>query len=73
MPIVATTGSDGTVKLWDANTGTELTTLNGHTDSVRGVAFSPDGSLLVTTNDDRTTTHYGYVRPTSTCRSASPS
>ena len=32
-----------TVKVWDAGSGQETLTLKGHTDVVRGVAFSPDG------------------------------
>jgi len=37
---------DRTVRLWDAATGALLQTLEGHTDSVFSVAFSPDGKLL---------------------------
>src|SRR5262249_43444350 len=33
----------GLVKIWDVQTGQELFTLKGHTNSVRGMAFSPDG------------------------------
>ena len=32
------------MKLWDAATGQELRTLEGHTDEVYSVAFSPDGT-----------------------------
>ena len=39
---------DDTAKVWDAQTGKELLTLQGHTDSVDGVAFSPDGKRLAT-------------------------
>ncbi|MBV9313587.1 MAG: hypothetical protein JO100_07485, partial [Pseudonocardia sp.] len=35
-------------------TGAHLRTLKGHTNWVRGVAFSPDGRLLATTSYDRT-------------------
>ncbi len=38
---------DGTVRLWDVATQTEVVTLEGHTDRVATVSFSPDGSLLV--------------------------
>ncbi len=34
---------DGTVRLWDVTTQTEVATLEGHTDRVISVSFSPDG------------------------------
>ncbi|QEL13456.1 WD40 repeat domain-containing protein [Limnoglobus roseus] len=34
--------------------GTEIFVLNGHTDSVTAVAFSPDGSRIVTGSEDKT-------------------
>ena len=37
---------DGTVRLWEVATQTEVGTLEGHTDRVTSVAFSPDGRLL---------------------------
>jgi WD40 repeat protein len=41
--------------LWDTATGQPHgQPLTGHTDTVRGVAFSPDGTLLATTSDDQT-------------------
>ena len=43
-----------TVKVWDATTGVELLTLAGHKDWVNGIAFSPDGTRLVTTGGDGT-------------------
>ncbi|MCE9531195.1 MAG: hypothetical protein K8T89_08745 [Planctomycetes bacterium] len=51
--VLATGGADKLVKLWDA-TKFPLTlkaTLTGHDDRVRGLAFSPDGKLLVSTSD----------------------
>jgi WD40 repeat protein len=36
----------GEVKVWDAETGRELLTLQGHTSDVWSVAFSPDGQRL---------------------------
>jgi WD40 repeat protein len=45
-----------TIGIWiyDARTGEVLRLLTGHTDSVRCVAFSPDGSTLVSGSSDRT-------------------
>ena len=37
---------DGTVRLWDVEAQTEGTNLDGHTDRVTSVTYSPDGSLL---------------------------
>src|SRR5205807_2605511 len=37
-------------KVWDATTGQELLSLRGHSSSVVGVVFSPDGTRLATTS-----------------------
>jgi WD40 repeat protein len=42
------------VKVWDAVTGQALYTLKGHTGVVCGVAFSPDGTRLVSASADST-------------------
>ena len=39
---------DQTAKVWDARTGTALLELKGHTGWVKSVAFSPDGTRIVT-------------------------
>ena len=39
-------------RLWDVNSGQEMLALAGHTGWVFGIAFSPDGHLLVSTSDD---------------------
>ena len=50
---LASTGSDGTVKLWSV-AGEELQTLQGHEGVVYGVAFAPDGKTLASTGLDGT-------------------
>ena len=45
---VVTGSQDQTAKVWDAGTGRELLTLEGHTGHLRGVAFSPDGQRVAT-------------------------
>lgn len=50
---IATASYDRTVKLWDANGGVELCSLQDHSDTVYSVAFSPDGKLLATAAADR--------------------
>jgi WD40 repeat protein len=52
--VLASGGTDGRVKLWDARTGRELRALEGHEGDVNMVAFSPDGALLASVGDDRT-------------------
>ena len=42
------------MKVWDADKGTEIVTLKGHTGRVTSVAFSPDGKRIVSGSDDNT-------------------
>jgi WD40 repeat protein/serine/threonine protein kinase len=44
--LVASTGTDGTVRLWDVGKGEQVRTLRAHADVVWGLAFSPDGGRL---------------------------
>jgi WD40 repeat protein len=51
---VVSTSDDKTARIWDAITGKQLMMMEGHTDFVYGVAFSPDGKYLLTGSFDGT-------------------
>jgi WD40 repeat protein len=50
--IVASGGSDQTVKLWHAETGQLIATFAGHSADVAAVAFSPDGRFVASAAED---------------------
>jgi WD40 repeat protein len=45
---------DSTIRLWDAETGAYLKTLSGHSSSVSGLAFSPQGNQIASGGFDDT-------------------
>lgn len=45
---------DGTAWLWDTHMGTAVLRLEGHTDVVWTAYLSPDGTRIVSGNDDGT-------------------
>src|SRR5436853_1633788 len=45
---------DMTLRLLDAVSRTHLNTFNGHSNCVRSVAFSPDGTRIVSGSNDKT-------------------
>jgi WD40 repeat protein len=49
-----TAGKDYTIRLWDVATGQERATLQGHTEAVCSVAYSPDGKTLASGSGDGT-------------------
>ncbi len=44
---VLTGGKDGTVKLWEVDTGVVIRTFEGHSGAVKAVALSPDGRTAI--------------------------
>lgn len=45
-------GWDDSLKIWDAGSGDCLLTLSGHSGSVRGCAWSPDGRRVLSSSED---------------------
>ncbi|MGM3308822.1 P-loop NTPase fold protein [Anabaena sp. WFMT] len=45
---------DGTIEIWDVLTGQKWLSCKGHTEPVRSVAFSPDGSMVASGSHDQT-------------------
>ena len=43
---------DGSIRIWEADSGELITTIPAHDSEVNWVAFSPDGRELATTCDD---------------------
>jgi tricorn protease-like protein len=52
-------GGDTAVRLWDVSSGKELRKIDGHTNYVKGLAFSPDGRLAVSVSTDGTIRVWG--------------
>ncbi len=56
---IATTGADGTIRLYDGRSFKPLSTIMANRGGCRGLAFSPDGTLLATGGYDRTIRLWG--------------
>ncbi|KAK0456239.1 WD40 repeat-containing protein, partial [Armillaria borealis] len=52
--ILASSGADRVIKLWDAYTGEILRTLSGHDQGISDIAWSHDGEFLASASDDKT-------------------
>lgn len=51
---IASASWDGTVRIWDAQTGEEIRVFNGHSNWVNSVSFRFDGKRIVSASDDKT-------------------
>src|SRR3954454_10299203 len=52
--LVASGSGEGTVRLWETDTGRQLATLEGHSGAILGVALSADGQLVASGSGDGT-------------------
>ncbi|MEM7532252.1 MAG: CHAT domain-containing protein [Chloroflexota bacterium] len=51
---IASSGDDGTIRLWSADDLTPIALLFGHTNTVNSIFYSPDGTHIVSGSEDRT-------------------
>ena len=69
--LLACTGEDRVVRVWETNAGRPLATLRGHTGAARGVSFVPDGRMLASGGADGMVrlweTSTGFSTRTSPC------
>lgn len=52
--LLASGSKDGTIQVWDAMTGKEQCTVEGHSGDLKTIVFSPDNSLLASGSSDGT-------------------
>ncbi len=50
--LLASAGSDNTIRIWDVASQRELRTMAGHTAAIESMDFSPDGRLLASASED---------------------
>ncbi|MDH5776527.1 MAG: WD40 repeat domain-containing protein, partial [Nitrospirota bacterium] len=54
--VLISASDDGTVKMWDIESGRQFRTIKSHKGPVRGIALSADGKYLATAGNDRVLT-----------------
>lgn len=53
--VLASGGTDNTIKVWDLTTRSVLATLAGHTAPIESIDFTPDGRMLASASEDGST------------------
>ncbi|MDF1811984.1 MAG: hypothetical protein P1V20_07210 [Verrucomicrobiales bacterium] len=52
--LIATTGYDRTIQIWNAESGDFVRKIEGHNGAIFDIAFSPDGTLIASASADET-------------------
>jgi WD40 repeat protein len=52
--VTIVTSQGKTARIWDARSGAEIATMQGHESNVSTAVFSPDGARMVTASEDKT-------------------
>lgn len=60
--MIAASSTDDKIYLWDANKGTFIGTLEGHTEDVTDIDFSPDGKTFASASFDGTVRIWGIEK-----------
>ena len=63
-PLLAASGDDHVIRVWDLETGKSRATLRRHTDWVKTLVFSPSGSSLFSAGNDRQILQWDIERGT---------
>ena len=65
--LIASLVDDNTIRIWDAENGNCINTLEGHENGVLNVCFSPDGKYLASGSKDKTIRVWGLQSGTCVC------